>query len=60
MLPSVVVGILAVVWVTVVPCVLVAVTVVAGVVLSTVPEQIPIVTRQNMLYNFPLTFINEC
>ena len=59
MLPTVVVGILAVVWVTVVPGVVVAVTVVAGVVLSTVPEQEQIVTRQNIWYNFPLTFINE-
>ena len=60
MLPSVVVGILTVVCLTVGPGVLVAVTVVAGVVLSTVPEQIQIVTGQNILYNFPLTFINEC
>ena len=60
MLPSVVVGILPVVWVTVVPGVVVAVTVVDDVVLSTVPEQEQIVTRQNILYNFPLTFINEC
>ena len=59
MLPSVVVGILAVVLVAVVPGVVVAVTVVAGIVLSTVPEQVQIVTSQNILYNTSLTFINE-
>ena len=59
MLPSVVVGILAVVCVTVVPGVVVAVTVVAGVVLITVPEQVQIVTKPNILHGFSLIFINE-
>jgi hypothetical protein len=58
-LPSVVVGILAVVWVTVVPGVVVTVTVVAGVVLITVPEQVQIVTKPNILYSFSLIFIDE-